>query len=200
MKCRVVVKSSSTQVFRVVLIHSGPLSIRITRGRVSRCSAATSRSSTTSVAVIVRPALKAICSRVNSSTILQIFMALPEKSESNWKSSAHTSLGHSAGSTLGALIMVRRLDFLRETPIRPSCRHSLWITSRPTSNPASRALIHARRYPHRGCLAVPKKLTNREQKSIYHPAGFQRGFSHTHTLIGIPRPHDMLTAVTIPYD
>ncbi|CAM3494212.1 hypothetical protein MYIN104542_30380 [Mycobacterium intermedium] len=75
-------------------------------------------------------------SRVCSSIIEAILIALPSVVESYWKSIAHTTFGASAwiGGTEDCPI---RLRGLRTRTCSPSSRHSrwtfFWLTSRPWS-------------------------------------------------------------------
>ena len=74
--------------------------------------------------------------RVCSSIIDAILMALPSMVESNWKSIAHTTFGASA-STGGIEDTPARLRGLCTRTCRPSSRHSRWtfflLTSRRSS-------------------------------------------------------------------
>ena len=75
-------------------------------------------------------------SRVCSSIIDAILMALPSMVESNWKSIAHTTFGASA-STGGIEDTPARLRGLCTRTCSPSSRHSRWtfflLTSRRSS-------------------------------------------------------------------
>jgi hypothetical protein len=73
-------------------------------------------------AVIERSTTSSSDSRVCSSIIEAILMALPSLVESNWKSIAHTTFGASA-STGGIEDTPARLRGLRTRTCKPSSRH-----------------------------------------------------------------------------
>ena len=79
-------------------------------------------------AVIERRVMSSSDSRVWSSTIEAILTAAPSILESNWKSSAHTTLGASAmiGGTEATPACLREE---RTLTCRPSAHHSRWIFS-----------------------------------------------------------------------
>ena len=74
-------------------IISGPLSMRSTIGGPPAAAKLRSSSSMRRSAVIERSTMFSSDSRVCSSTIEAILMALPSMVESNWKSSAQTTFG-----------------------------------------------------------------------------------------------------------
>ena len=75
-------------------------------------------------------------SRVCSSIIDAILIALPSMVESNWKSIAHTTFGASA-ATGGIEDTPARLRGLCTRTCRPSSRHSRWIFFLLTSRRSS---------------------------------------------------------------
>ncbi len=100
-------------------------------------------------------------SRVCSSTMEQILIGRPCSSESNGKSTAHTTFG----ATAAGASMVEdptRLRRRRCGTRRPSSRHSRWIFLWLTVQPSPRASWYARRYPHLGCFfAYPRSQFRR---------------------------------------
>ena len=110
---------------------------------------ATSRSSVTETALMFLSTVKARCSRVYSSIMLQILIVLPCQVESNWKSNAHTLFGYWPAGTSRWVSAARRLSFFLGKTRKPSSRQILRKVSRHIPYPSARAFLQARRCPHR---------------------------------------------------
>ena len=93
-------------------------------------------------------------SRVCSSTIDAILIALPSVVESNWKSIAHTTFGASA-ITSGTEDVPARLRGLWTRRCSPSSHHSRCTFFTLITWPSSwRNAAQARRNPWHGCLVA----------------------------------------------
>ena len=117
-------------------MNSGPLSIRSTFGGPPATANTVLSSSTSRSAVIERSTMFSSDTRVCSSTIDAILIALPSTVESNWKSIAHTTFGASA-STGGIDDTPARLRGESTFTCSPSSRHRRWIFFLLTSRRSS---------------------------------------------------------------
>jgi hypothetical protein len=133
-------------------ISSGPWSIRSTMGGPPATANTFSSSATSRSAVIERSTKSSSDSRVCSSTIDTILIALPSMVESNWKSSAHTTFGASA-TTGGTDDTPARFRGECTRRWSPSSRHSRCTFFVLIARPSSwRNAAQARRNPWHGCF------------------------------------------------